>query len=165
MGRSPRSAGRCGPIRCSLRGITLTELVIALAIAATLAAIVVPTYTGYVRDARTRQAIADIEQIEVRIERFRTNASRLPDALAEAGADGILDPWGNPYRYLRIEGAGLKGKGSLRKDKNLVPVNSDFDLYSTGPDGETKPPFTAKAARDDIVRCRNGAWIGEADSY
>jgi len=53
----------------------------------------------------------------------------------------------------------------MRKDHNLVPVNSDFDLFSKGKDGQSKSPFTAKASRDDIVRANNGRYIGPVSGY
>ena len=46
-----------------------------------------------------------------------------------------------------------------------MPLNSDFDLYSMGPDGQTATPLTAKASRDDIVRANNGGFIGVASDY
>jgi general secretion pathway protein G len=72
---------------------------------------------------------------------------------------------GKPYQYLKIEGADTKGKANMRKDKNLVPINSDFDLYSTGADGKTTPPLTAKNSHDDVVRANNGAYYGLASNY
>ena len=39
-------------------------------------------------------------------------------------------------------------------------MNSDYDLYSMGPDGESLPPFTASTSRDDLVRASNGGYIG-----
>jgi len=36
-----------------------------------------------------------------------------------------------PYQYLDVTDI-KKTKGKARKDKNLVPINSDFDLYSMG---------------------------------
>ena len=53
----------------------------------------------------------------------------------------------------------------MRTDKSLVPVNSDFDLYSMGKDGISKAPFTAKESRDDIVRARNGNFYGPVSGY
>ena len=46
-----------------------------------------------------------------------------------------------------------------------MPVNSDFDLYSMGADGESSAPFTAKNSHDDVVRANNGAFIGLAEDY
>jgi general secretion pathway protein G len=62
----------------------------------------------------------------------------------------------------------LGGPGSIgqaRKDRNLVPINSDYDLYSVGPDGRSVPPLTAHHSQDDIVRARNGAYIGPASEF
>ncbi len=75
------------------------------------------------------------------------------------------DPWGNPFQYLKIEGRNTKGVGKLRKDRGLVPVNSDFDLYSKGRDGKSQSPFTSKASQDDIVRANNGRFIGLVSDY
>jgi general secretion pathway protein G len=66
---------------------------------------------------------------------------------------------------LRIAGADLKGKGDLRKDRFLVPLNSDYDLYSMVKDGASKGPLTAAESRDDILRANNGAFIGVAVDY
>jgi general secretion pathway protein G len=43
--------------------------------------------------------------------------------------------------------------------------NSDFDLHSMGPDGQNKPPFTAKPSQDDIVRAGDGGYFGKASEY
>jgi general secretion pathway protein G len=56
-------------------------------------------------------------------------------------------------------------KGQARKDHSLVPLNSDYDLYSTGPDGATASPLTAQASRDDILRANNGRFVGPASMY
>ncbi len=53
----------------------------------------------------------------------------------------------------------------MRKDKFLVPINTDFDLYSMGEDGKSVPPLTAKASRDDIIRANDGGYIGPASGY
>jgi general secretion pathway protein G len=75
----------------------------------------------------------------------------------------MLDPWGNPYQYLRIDES--TSKGEKRKDKFLNPVNSDYDLYSMGKDGATALPFTSARGRDDIVRANNGQFLGLAEEY
>ncbi len=75
----------------------------------------------------------------------------------------MLDPWGQAYRYFNIMTA--KGKGNLRKDKALNPINSDFDLYSMGKDGDSKLPLTPKVSHDDIIRARDGKFIGLASDF
>ena len=78
------------------------------------------------------------------------------------GRAGLEDPWGNPYQYLPIAGT---GKGGFRKDRFLVPINSDYDLYSMGADGASQAPLTAKTSQDDIVRANDGGFIGLASKY
>lgn len=146
-------------------GFTLAELLLAVAIIGVLAAIAYPSYVQYVDKARNAIAVSDIAMISQVIARFEALNNRLPDNLAEVHMDGFLDPWGHSYQYLRIAGAGLKGKGGLRKDKSLVPINSDYDLYSKGKDGDSVAPLTAKSSRDDIVRANNGSYIGLAADY
>ena len=53
----------------------------------------------------------------------------------------------------------------MRKDRFLVPINSDFDLYSMGKDRISQIPLTAKASRDDIIRANDGAYIGLAYAF
>jgi len=75
----------------------------------------------------------------------------------------FLDPWGNPYQYLNFDT--VKGVGSVRKDRFLVPLNTDYDLYSMGKDGKSQTPLTAAASHDDIVRANDGRYIGLASGY
>jgi general secretion pathway protein G len=55
--------------------------------------------------------------------------------------------------------------GKMRRDHFLVPVNTDFDLYSLGKDGLSQSPFTAAASQDDIVRANNGLYVGLVSEY
>ena len=144
-------------------GLTLLELMFVLAITAILAAVAVPSYQAYVERTRTATAIADIGEIHLRLQRYIVNNGVPPPDLAAIGVADKRDPWGNAYVYLSFDG--LVGKGPMRKDKNLVPVNSQYDLYSPGPDGESVPPFTAQKSRDDIVLANDGGYIGLAADY
>jgi general secretion pathway protein G len=148
-----------------VRGFQLVELMLTIAIIAVLASLAYPSYEAYRDRANNAAAMTDVALIAEAIERFYISNQRFPDSLAEVGMDAVLDPWDHPYRHLRISGAGIKGKGSLRKDKSLVPVNSDHDLYSMGKDGASLPPFTAPTSHDDIVRANNGRYIGLAADY
>ena len=53
----------------------------------------------------------------------------------------------------------------MRKDRFLNPLNSEFDLYSVGPDGKTETPLTAKASYDDIIRAVDGKYMGLASDF
>lgn len=135
-----------------------------IAIAALLTAIAVPSYQQFTARARVAQAIGDVRMLDITIERFRLkNNDRIPLTLDELGIDVPDDSWGRQYQFLNIRTA--VGKGSLRKDGALNPLNTDYDLYSVGEDGSTAMPLSAKAARDDIVRANNGAYIGLGELY
>ena len=147
------------------KGFGLLELMVVLVIAGLLTTLAIPAYNDFVDRARTSRAIGDIAGISLEIEKFRlVNDSLPPLNLAELPVAVPRDPWGQPYSYLNIAAAG-PGKGAFRKDGILNPLNTDFDLYSAGRDGESKGPLNAKASRDDIVRANNGAFIGRAEDY
>jgi general secretion pathway protein G len=40
------------------------------------------------------------------------------------------------------------------------PVNTDYDLYSLGKDGLSKPQFKFKDSFDDVVRAYEGRYVG-----
>lgn len=143
-------------------GITLLELTLVLALVSLLMAVAIPGFNGYVDRSYTTRAVGDIGGISLQLARWQTSFRVFPDTLAEVGLDGLLDPWDQPYVYLNLANA---RPGEFRRDKNLNPVNTDYDLYSIGKDGETVKAFTARKARDDIVRANNGGFIGRAEDY
>jgi general secretion pathway protein G len=142
-------------------GMTLVEVMVALAIMGLIAALAAPAYSRHVNRGRVAKSIADIKQIEMRMERFLTDRGRYPTSLAEAGIT-LDDPWGNPYRYLNMDGAKV---GQVRKDHSLHPLNTDYDLYSMGADGKSATPLTSKLSRDDVIRARNGSFVGLGADY
>ena len=87
----------------------------------------------------------------------------LPNSLAQIGYGSLMDPWGNPYQYLNH--STHRGLGQDRKDRFLVPLNSDYDLYSMGKDGQSSPPITAKNSLDDTIRASDGAYVGLASQF
>ena len=143
------------------------EIVIGIAIIVILAAIAIPNYISYREKTKIPEAISDMKNIEKEIIHYMLeNDQELPDSLEDIDCDQLTDPWDRPYQYLRLAGSTEKGiKGKRRRDKNANPVNSDFDLYSMGPDGQTSAQFTAKKARDDIVRANDGAYYGVAEDH
>lgn len=136
----------------------------ALAVLAVLSAITIPIYGGYVEKARVAQAVTEIGGMSGLIAKYMDDNNYMPpETLAEVGLAGRTDPWGRPYAYTKL--AGEKGKGSARKDKKLNPLNSDFDLYSVGKDGDSKLPLTTKVSQDDVIRARDGRFIGLAKEF
>jgi general secretion pathway protein G len=149
-------------IRHPQNGLTLVELMVALAILGIVSSIGVSLYKDYTMGANVNRAITEIRMIDLMIKDYRLTTRQYPPSLPAIGID-YQDPWGNDYQYLDITAE--NGVGNLRKDHNLVPINTDFDLYSMGPDGSTVPPLTAVSSHDDIIRANNGRYVGVADGY
>jgi len=55
--------------------------------------------------------------------------------------------------------------GAARKDGNLVPINTNYDLCSSGKDGKSKAPLRAKDSHDDIIYANDGGYIGLASEF
>ncbi|MGH8488034.1 MAG: prepilin-type N-terminal cleavage/methylation domain-containing protein [Gammaproteobacteria bacterium] len=147
------------------RAFTLLEILIALAVVSVAMSVAVPAYTQYVDRAKISQAIGDIAATQQSIQRYFTETFRYPDTLADAGIVNFNDPWGNPYQYLNLADAEKKTPKGVRKDKNLHPLNTDYDLYSMGKDGKSVSPLTAKASHDDVIRASDGSFIDLASKY
>jgi general secretion pathway protein G len=115
-----RRAARSPVGRCKGRdaGFTLIELLIVLAILALLATLVAPQVLRYLGRARTETAKVQINAISSAIEVYALDNGRYPPAqiglnalLQQPGgaprwsgpymkkAEGLIDPWGRPYRY------------------------------------------------------------------
>jgi general secretion pathway protein G len=124
-----------------------------------LASMALPQYQKALDLARVAKAIGDISAISLEL----SSLDSLPTSLAAVNRATYNDPWDRPYVYLKLEGS--KSNGKARKDHFLVPLNSDFDLYSVGKDGASSPPLTAKASADDVIRANNGGFIGLAARY
>lgn len=144
--------------------MTLLELMIATTLAGVLAAIAIPSYQNAILRTKIERARTELMDI-----RTAVLASRGPDFKLPPTLDGVptitrVDPWGHPYVYLYFNAPGVN-RGGVRKDRNLVPINSEFDLYSKGKDGDTRPPLTVKPSLDDIVVARDGAFVGLARDF
>lgn len=148
---------------CRLSGMTIIELLLVLAMIGVLAALALPKYQSYQERIRQTHAIQDIMVLQALIQDHRLNSGSYPATLAEVGNADRLDPWGRPYVYQEL--ASVQGHGKARKDRKLNPLNSDFDLYSVGKDGDSKTQLTNKVSLDDIVRANDGAFIGLAADY
>ena len=147
------------------RGLTLIELVIAVAILAIVAAAAIPVYEGYVNEARIARSIQDMRQMALILDDLYQDGSP-PATLAAVGLDNMADPWGAPYRYLWLRGNPAPGiNGQRRRDRSMNPVNSDYDLYSIGADGATVSQFAGGPARDDVVRANDGDFFGLAGDH
>jgi general secretion pathway protein G len=53
----------------------------------------------------------------------------------------------------------------MRTDRFGVPINTFFDVYSMGVNGETAAPLTASQSQDDVVWANDGVYMGLASDY
>ncbi|MBI5090996.1 MAG: type II secretion system major pseudopilin GspG [Candidatus Hydrogenedentes bacterium] len=123
--------------RGSCAGFTLVELLLVLAILATLAAIVIPKFSGRTEQANVTAAKTQISNLGTALDSYEVDTGSYPDSnlglqalLVQPGEisnwrgpymkqDIPMDPWQHPYVY---EFPGKHGEGH-------------YDLYSFGPDG------------------------------
>lgn len=122
-------------------GLTLIELMVAIAVLAIISAIAVPVYLGYVEEARYGAALKDMRQMQLILDGlasdngldamdgdetgflgvYTTTAGQIViNDLAETppGTTAWLDPWDNIYRYRRP-----------------ATDSQDYTLLTLGPDG------------------------------
>lgn len=149
--------------RTQSAGFTWVELAVAMLILGILASLALAKYDTHLKEIQTNQAIGDIRAIMMMLSQYEMDNRAYPISLNNIGQGQLLDPWGKPYAYLNH--ATVKGKGPLGKDKKLNPINTDYDLYSFGPDGKSSTPLTAKDSQDDIIRANDGAFVDIASKY
>lgn len=154
---------RCPTRRRGRHGFTTVELMIALGLVAVLATLSVNAWGGWRERVNVQKAQDDIIAISVVVDQYWQDKQGYPASLAAIGRGALRDPWGNPYQYLNLTTA--NGNGQARKDHSLVPLNSDYDLYSMGPDGRSASPLTAQSSRDDVLRANNGRFVGPVSAY
>jgi len=157
-------------------GFTIVELIISMAIIATLSAIAVPLTQDYIYRANVARAATEIRGLEREIIFYKTEFGRYPcsvdpwTSLVEIGRDNFLDPWGTRYQYRNLDDGPKAGDNKpkfCRRDRSFNPLNDDFDLYSVGPDREvpTHNQITKGSGADDIVRAANGKYVGEGTKF
>lgn len=156
-----RESRRAAPSRRQ-RGFTLIETMMMVAVLGVLVGIAMPQYKAYRDRVRSRIAAQEISAMAGVVQRFELDRRSLPASLDDLGLGGKLDPWGHPYVYYNVE---ANGRGGARKDRRLNPLNTDFDLYSMGPDGKTKPQVSQKDSLDDLIRASNGRFVGIAADF
>lgn len=188
--RSPAERPADSPIRRSVApadaGFTLIEILLVTGVVGLLAAIAIPGYEAALDKARVTRAVGDIRSIQSELQSHGFANGCYPATLADIGYASLRDPWGSPYVYGVLEGApggggrgrgggggatcaacrgSCLGRGQARKDRNLVPINSDFDFYSRGKDRQSVGPLAARASLDDVVRASDGGFIGLGRDY
>ena len=163
-------------------GLTLIEIMIALAILAVLSALAIPLYQGFIVEGRISTAIKDIRQAELIFDNLalegdlnaldgddtsvrglylRNGELELGDpSSTPVGAEPWLDPWDRIYRYQRAatnSGVRTDSGGNVSNDANNSMAPQSYDLFSQGPD--------TGDASDDVMRGCNGEYAGTAGGH
>ena len=105
--------------RSRLRGYTLTEMLVVIAIIGVIAAVVIPQTIGQLGKAQSRAAKLQVQSLAAALELFQGDNGRYPSQqeglqallVRPAGLDNwngpylhakdqLSDPWGHPYRYV-----------------------------------------------------------------
>ena len=144
----------------SSSGFTLIELLVVVAILGVLAVMGIPVYESLVVNTRSSSAVLEIRGIEKSVIASAADNSSYPVSLASLGLGGLLDPWGNSYQYANF------ANGDPQKiDFFTNPLNTEFDIYSRGPDGLTNVDITHVDSLDDVVLAGDGGWVGKASNF
>ena len=73
--------------------------------------------------------------------------------------------WFEPTSVYAANVSGGGPPSQPRKDRFLHPINSDYDLYSMGKDGQSMEPLTAQKSHDDVIRANDGSFVGLAVEF
>jgi general secretion pathway protein G len=143
------------------QGFTLGETLLVTALLAVGIDAVVARISTQVELTRVERAKDAISRFEVEIEDYRARHHELPGSLTDLGATVPLDPWGRAYEYVNFDTRGTVGQRTFEG----LPINSEYDLYSRGADGRTDVNLRGETARDDIIRGRDGTYVGPAADF
>lgn len=144
-------------------GYSLIELFVVIALLSMLIVVGIPLYTAYIDKARITRAEEDISKLQKEIQMYKLRKKVLPPKLSDIRDADLMDPYGRPYRYHNFTNP--EGKEMRRKDRFLVPLNAEFDIYSMGRDGQSEPCIADPKSHDDIVRANDGQYIGPASEF
>jgi prepilin-type N-terminal cleavage/methylation domain-containing protein len=149
------------------RGFTLIELLVVVAIVGILASLAMAGYTEFTGKAKIARATEEIRGIEKQIFAYATdqNHPTIPATLDEIGRQYLKDPWGNNYVYAVAPPSGSPQPRYFSTDTETPPLNSDFYLYSKGPNGTSADSIIDNDSLDDIIRASDGAFCALSSKY
>jgi len=143
------------------RGFSLVELLVVLAILAVIVSFAVPAFYQLLERAKTSGCISELRTLEKDIIAFAAENRVYPNSLADLGLGPVSDPWGNAYQYRNH----ANGDPPRLDMLGILPLNTDFDIYSLGKDGLSMPKISEAVSLDDVVRAGDGGWVGLGENF
>jgi general secretion pathway protein G len=134
-------------------GFSIMELMLSLGVAAILASIALPSYQRSIEAQRVSTARSELARMNLLINRARAPNGAPPVQLQNIAGLPTTDPWGQPYVYV---------PQAIKQDSNGRRLNTEFDLYSLGPDGQSEVQIVHPSSQDDVIVASDGAYIGLA---
>jgi general secretion pathway protein G len=133
------------------KGFTLVELLMVIAIIGILSTLGIPSYNGYKDKARNGRAMSEIRTLSTEISGYILDRQANPPDLDAINRANFRDPWQRLYIYHTVP---------AQEDLMFQKLNTDYDLYSTGKDGQSVDAGGNPANVDDIVRVNSSAFVG-----
>jgi len=135
-------------------GFTLIELMIVVTIVMVLSMAAMGSFNKIRNNAKIYRCMGEIRGIEKEISAWATEKGSYPASLADLPRGIVRDPWGNNYIYT-----------VPTREFVFVPINTDFDLYSKGTNADSVASIDDSLSEDDIIRGRDGSYVGLAINY
>jgi general secretion pathway protein G len=112
-------------------------------------------FQDFMDKTKISRAAEEIRGLEKEIIAYSTDKATYPAGLVDIGRQDLRDPWGNSYEY---HPPGNRHNGALL-------LNTDFDLYSAGPNGLSADLISDPDSDDDIIRADDGSFCAMANRY
>ncbi len=109
-----------------------------------------PAPTG---ETATGRALASVNSV----------VSALARELSRDELDSLRTAMASPHGFSVF--VGVPTDTTRRRDRYMFPLNTDYDLFSLGPDCQTTVSLGQSVGQDDIIRANNGGYFGTASEY
>jgi len=100
------------------------------------------------------------EKTRLNYDALQTKIGRTIDVVERAAIQESVSTEGNFSVF-----TGVDTDQTRRRDRYMFPLNTDFDLFSLGPDHATATSLGESSGLDDVIRANNGGFFGVAADY